>query len=169
MGGKSASALSVDLQVACDAPELPSQPEIEAWLQMALGESDVSATRDVEVSIRVVDEEESQDLNKRFRGKDRSTNVLAFPAGRSDSTGLPNDGPQLLGDLVICAPVVAREAAEQGKEPAAHWGHMLVHGLLHLLGFDHDSDAEAVRMESLEVSILAARGLENPYKDEDSN
>ena len=95
-----------------------------------------------------------------YRGKDRETNVLSFPAG---DDGLPPDVARPLGDLVICAPVVLREAGEQGKSVADHWGHLLVHGSLHLLGFDHETDAEASAMEGLEREILAARGVADPY------
>ncbi len=158
----SSDGLAVDLQVVCDAPELPSRADIEAWLELALAESGKRDSDGLEVSVRVVDSDESRALNRRFRGIDRPTNVLAFPA---ELPGLPQSGPRLLGDLVICAPVVAAEATEQGKDTAAHWGHMLVHGLLHLLGYDHASAAQARRMESLEVAILGARGLKNPYRD----
>ena len=115
------------------------------------------------------DEPEIQALNKTYRGKDRPTNVLAFPAELSSMPGLPPDEPSVLGDLVVCAPVVSREAVEQGKAGSAHWSHMLVHGMLHLLGFDHRTDADAGRMESLEIDILARRGFENPYKGTGSN
>ena len=163
------SVLSVDLQAACEAADVPAESEMVAWLEEALAASGVARAGQAEVSIRVVDEAESRDLNRRFRGVDRPTNVLAFPAALRELPGLPQAGPSFLGDLVICAPIVAREAAEQGKSPAAHWGHMLVHGLLHLLGFDHENDVEAKRMEALEIDILAARGLENPYKDTQLN
>ena len=152
------------MQIACEAGDAPSPDDVDAWLAVAAAESGV-ACRDCEVTVRVVDEPAIQELNRLYRGRDRPTNVLAVPADLDAMPGLPADAPRLLGDLVVCAPVVAREAAEQGKAVADHWGHMLVHGFLHLLGYDHQSAADAARMEALEARILAARGLENPYKD----
>lgn len=100
-------------------------------------------------------------LNCAFRGKDKPTNVLSFPAG--DVAGLPADAPLPLGDIVICAGVVGAEAAAQGKTEDDHWAHMLVHGTLHLLGFDHETDAEAADMEALETRILGEHGIADPY------
>ena len=116
---------------------------------------------DIELAVRVVDAEESRALNRQYRDQDKPTNVLSFPAPPPD--GLPEAAGRLLGDVVICAPVVAAEAAEQDKSVAAHWGHMLVHGTLHLLGYDHQTDAEAAAMEALERQILAARSVTDPY------
>jgi probable rRNA maturation factor len=115
--------------------------------------------------VRIVDERESRALNYRFRGKDRPTNVLAFPAADGDGiAGLPDDDTErALGDLAICGPIVEREAREQGKKPRDHWAHLLVHGTLHLLGHDHESENEAEAMERLEAEILAARGIDSPY------
>jgi len=111
---------------------------------------------------RIVDAPESQALNRQYRGKDYPTNVLSFPAEYNEF--LPYD---YLGDLVICAPVVEREANEQGKQLLDHWAHMVVHGMLHLQGYDHESDEQAAEMEALEIEILAALGHTNPYlKDE---
>ena len=111
--------------------------------------------------MRVVDVEEIRALNRQYRDQDKPTNVLSFPAQQPD--GLPEGAGRLLGDVVICAPVVAAEAAEQGKTTGDHWGHMLVHGTLHLLGFDHQTDAAAAEMEGLERRILAARSVTDPY------
>jgi probable rRNA maturation factor len=111
-----------------------------------------SRSRATELTIRVVGAAESRRLNRTWRGKDKPTNVLSFTA----------DAP-VLGDLAICAPVVAREAREQGKSPAAHWAHMVVHGVLHLLGYDHENDRDAARMEARETKILAQLGMPNPY------
>lgn len=158
--------LRVDLQIACDAPNLPTAPEIEEWLRLTVSESGVAAPPAVEVSVRIVDQSEIRELNKTYRDKDRPTNVLAFPASLDELPGLPPDELQLLGDLVVCAPVVAGEATEQGTDGAAHWCHILVHGMLHLLGHDHETEAEAEAMESLEIRILAVCGLENPYKEQ---
>jgi probable rRNA maturation factor len=104
---------------------------------------------------------EGRRLNRTWRGKDRPTNVLSFPAASAYGLG---PGASLLGDLAICAPVVAREAREQGKEARAHWAHMVIHGVLHLLGYDHENDRDASRMETLERRILAQLGYPNPYE-----
>lgn len=114
--------------------------------------------------VRVVDEQESRELNNRYRGKDKATNVLAFPAASAnDLPDVPVTDVAEFGDLVLCGSVIAREAAEQGKSESAHWGHMLVHGTLHLLGYDHGTTRQAERMERLETSILASRGFADPY------
>ena len=117
--------------------------------------------RDVEVSVRVVDEAEMQALNRDYRDQDKPTNVLAFPAG--DAGFVPPGETPLLGDIVVCAGIVAREADEQGKPLEHHWGHMLVHGTLHLLGHDHATDSEAQAMEALERHILESLGIPDPY------
>ena len=147
----------VDLQIASDAADIPDAATIERWVRAVLADSDVRG----EVSIRVVDREEMRILNRDYRDKDRPTNVLSFPAG--DVAGLPPDAGRPLGDIVVCAPVVADEAAEQGKRPADHWAHMLVHGTLHLLGHDHIEEAEAESMEALERRLLGAGGVADPY------
>jgi probable rRNA maturation factor len=116
-----------------------------------------------EISVRVVDVTEMQQLNSEFRGKDSPTNVLSFPAG--DIDGLPDGTEKPLGDLVVCASVVNDEAATQGKAVEDHWAHMIVHGTLHLLGFDHEKDAEAAVMESREIKILHDHGIANPYRE----
>lgn len=127
------------------------------------------------MTIRIVSASESRRLNRTWRGKDKPTNVLSFPAeevgagartraagrARIESAALAVAAP--LGDLAICAAVVAREAREQGKPPAAHWAHMVIHGVLHLLGYDHENDREAERMESAEIRVLAQFGYSNPY------
>jgi len=117
--------------------------------------STVRAARDAGLSIRVVGSAESRRLNRTWRGKDKPTNVLSFPAPATQSP--------LLGDLAICAPVVAREAREQGKSTQAHWAHMVVHGVLHLLGYDHELDRDAAIMEARETALLANFGYANPY------
>jgi probable rRNA maturation factor len=111
-----------------------------------------------EVSIRIVDAEEGQALNRQYRGRDYATNVLSFEADLPPGVNLP-----LIGDLVICAPVVAREAAEQGKKANDHWAHLTIHGTLHLLGYDHIEDGEAEEMEALETRILKGLGIADPY------
>ncbi|GMG86509.1 rRNA maturation RNase YbeY [Biformimicrobium ophioploci] len=146
--------ITVDLQIASAAEALPSAEQIETWAEAAL-----AGRRDeAELSVRIVDEAESHSLNHQYRGKDKPTNVLSFPADLPPDLPLP-----LLGDLVICAPVVLREAAEQHKTPESHWAHMVVHGTLHLLGFDHIEDTEAEIMENLETEILTGLGYPAPY------
>lgn len=121
--------------------------------------------READLAVRVVDEKEGCSLNHHYRGKDYATNVLSFPAEMPE--GLPKGVKMpLLGDLVICAPVVAREAAEQGKSLSAHYAHLTVHGTLHLLGWDHEDDKEADAMEQLEREILAELGIDDPYAGE---
>lgn len=148
--------LELDLQIASDTPNLPSADAVERWALAALRDERAEA----ELTVRIVDEDESRTLNRDYRGKDKPTNVLSFPF--EAPPGVPTT---LLGDLVICAPVVAAEAAEQGKPLTAHWAHMVVHGVLHLLGYDHIDDADAEIMEGLEVEILAGLGVPNPYEE----
>ncbi|MCA1770299.1 MAG: rRNA maturation RNase YbeY [Halomonas sp.] len=148
----------VDRQVAVKADGLPLQAELEAWIGAALGRHGVAD--DSELTVRLVDAEESQQLNRDYRGHDRPTNVLSFPFECPPGMDLP-----LLGDLVICHPVVAAEAAEQDKALRDHYAHMVVHGTLHLLGHDHIEEAEAEAMESLEREILAGLGIDDPYRE----
>ncbi len=149
--------LELDLQLASTASNLPALADFELWCQTALAETRTAA----ELTIRVVDEDEGRELNHNWRGRDYATNVLSFvadiPPGILD---IP-----LLGDLVICAPVVAREAAQQGKSPHAHWAHLVIHGCLHLLGHDHIEDDEAEIMEALERRLLASLGYPDPYAE----
>jgi len=147
--------LELDLQIASQAPGLPSEAEFRTWCELALRQRQ----NDSELTIRLVDEAEGRELNKTWRHKDYATNVLSFPADVPDEL---LDIP-LLGDLVICAPVVTREAAEQGKSAPAHWAHLVIHGCLHLLGYDHIDDAEAEEMEALERELLAELGHPDPY------
>ena len=146
--------LTVDVQNASSVDSLPPRGDFERWVRAALE----GRREQAEVSIRVVDEDESAELNLRYRDKRGATNVLSFPADLPPALALP-----LLGDLVICAGVVAREALEQGKPLAAHWAHMVIHGTLHLIGYDHIDDADADIMEALEVAILDGLQLPNPY------
>ena len=147
-------AITLDLQLASNAANLPTQAQIQQWLDAAI----LPFQLDAEVTVRIVDNDESQQLNHNYRGKAKPTNVLSFPFQCPPGIELP-----LLGDLVICAPVVAQEAAEQNKTLTAHWAHMVVHGSLHLLGFDHINDDDAEQMEAEEVTILQQLGFTNPY------
>lgn len=147
-------SIVLDLQIASSATDLPTQQDIECWLSAAITPFQAEA----EVTVRIVDASESQQLNRTYRGKDKPTNVLSFPCQCTTGLELP-----LLGDLVICAAVVAQEASEQNKTLAAHWAHMIVHGCLHLLGFDHINDTEAAEMEAEEIQILAELGFADPY------
>ncbi|KAA2284818.1 rRNA maturation RNase YbeY [Arenimonas fontis] len=133
---------------------LPTAASFRKWVAAAAR----GRIRRADLAIRLVDEKEGRALNRHYRNKDYATNVLSFPAELPEGVNLP-----LLGDLVICAPVVAREAAEQGKPLAAHYAHLTVHGVLHLLGLDHEDEREAEAMEQIEREILATLGYPDPY------
>ena len=151
--------MNVDVQIAAETAGIPDAGSIRDWVERAVNETHPG--RDVDVSVRIVDEQEMQALNRDYRDQDKPTNVLAFPAG--DAGFVPPGESPLPGDIVVCAGVVAREADEQGKPLDHHWGHMLVHGTLHLLGHDHNSDKDAQAMEALERRILASLGIADPY------
>ena len=151
--------LHLDVQIASDAPALPNTDALKLWAETAIAKVDQShADTDYELSLRVVDEAEGHELNRQYRHRDKATNVLSFPADLPAGVDLP-----LLGDLVICAPVVSFEAQAQNKALMAHWAHMVVHGILHLKGYDHQDDAEANTMENLETEILTQLGYPAPY------
>ncbi|AKC78537.1 rRNA maturation RNase YbeY [Xanthomonas arboricola pv. juglandis] len=153
--------LDVAVSYALPRAGLPSAVSFRKWVAAALK----GRIREADLAVRIVDEKEGCSLNHHYRGKDYATNVLSFPADLPE--GLPKGVKMpLLGDLVICAPVVAREAAEQGKSLAAHYAHLTVHGTLHLLGWDHEDDKEADAMEQLEREILADLGIDDPYAGE---
>ena len=146
-------AIVVDLQNDAGFADAPALPDFERWVRAALRDSYAQ----LEQTICIVDEAHSRELNHRFRGKDSATNVLAFP-GENDLLDY-----DCLGDLVICAPRVSAEAQQQGKPLDAHWAHLVVHGMLHLQGYDHHSDEQATAMEALEIEILDTLGYTNPY------
>lgn len=146
----------IDLQVASESRSLPSEEQLTTWATAAVRDERDEA----EISIRIVDAEEGQELNNQWRQKDYATNVLSFPSDLPEELGLP-----LLGDLVICAPVVEREADEQQKTLTSHWAHMVIHGTLHLLGYDHIEDDEAEAMEALETRIMKSLAFNDPYED----
>ncbi len=149
----------IDIQNASTCEPIPSEDAFKHWVIAALEGADTDL--DKELTVRIVDEEESQSLNLQYRGKDKPTNVLSFPCDLPPEVDIP-----LLGDLVICAQIVQREADEQNKQVTSHWAHMVVHGTLHLLGFDHIDDSEAEQMESLETNIITAMGFPAPYEDQ---
>ncbi|OKP04914.1 rRNA maturation RNase YbeY [Xenorhabdus eapokensis] len=149
------SSVILDLQIACENPAgLPEEVLFQRWLEGVLPQFQAES----EVTIRLVDEAESHDLNLTYRGKDKPTNVLSFPFEAPPEVELP-----LLGDLIICRQVVEKEADEQQKTAEEHWAHMVVHGCLHLLGYDHIEDDEAEEMEALETEILKKMGYADPY------
>ncbi len=152
--------MNVDVQIATSVSGIPSASDIQRWVECAVTAK--VADPAIEVLVRIVDEDEMQTLNRDYRDQDKPTNVLSFPAG--DVAGLPTGAASMLGDIVVCAAVVAREAGEQGKALADHWGHMVVHGVLHLLGHDHVTESDADEMEGLEREILAGLGIADPYE-----
>jgi probable rRNA maturation factor len=149
--------LELDVQIALDLPGLPAEADFRRWAEAALAGADYR--QDAALTLRIVNEAESAALNERYRHKPGPTNVLSFPFEAP-----PEVDSTLLGDIVICAPVVLREAIVQGKTPEAHWAHLVAHGVLHLLGYDHD-EAQAAAMEALEIHILAGLGFPDPYGD----
>lgn len=150
------SKLDVAVGYAAPRKGVPASASFRRWIEAAL--KGARRRKASEVSVRIVDAEEGRALNLQYRGRDYATNVLSFPVELPPGVDLP-----LIGDLVICAPVVAREAAEQGKKPADHWAHLTVHGTLHLLGYDHIDEVEAEAMEALETKVLAGLGISDPY------
>ncbi|MDK2126316.1 rRNA maturation RNase YbeY [Parachitinimonas caeni] len=151
--------LVLSVQYAVDSNLAPSRKQFREWAHSALDKSINAA----EVTLRIVDVDEGRELNAQYRGKDYATNVLTFTFDDSPLV----EGMPLYGDLVLCAPVVAKEAQEQGKALDAHYAHLVVHGMLHLQGYDHIEDDEAEEMESLETQIMQQLGFPDPYaKDE---
>jgi probable rRNA maturation factor len=152
--------LEVSVSYGLPRAGIPAAPSFRRWAAAACQGRILRA----DLAIRVVDSKEGQALNRHYRGKDYATNVLSFPAELPPGVDMPLP---LLGDLVICAPVVAREAIEQGKPVNAHYAHLTVHGVLHLLGLDHDNPLEAEAMEQFERDILAGLGFGDPYAGEE--
>ncbi len=149
----------LELQIATETNDYPSEDQFQQWVDAALAGSD----EDAEVVIRLVDEAESAELNKQYRHKQGPTNILSFPFEAPEGVEL-----DLLGDLVICAPIIAKEALEQNKQTLHHWAHITVHGVLHLLGYDHIEDHDAEQMEALEIEILNKLNIANPYLEENT-
>jgi probable rRNA maturation factor len=148
----------LDIQRVIDAENLPTDAQLQLWVDSVL----TNADEDYEIVIRIVDEAESAILNETYRGKTGATNILSFPADLPDEVDL-----DLLGDLVVCAPVLAQEALEQHKALDNHWAHIIIHGVLHLLGYDHIDDAQADEMENKEIAILQTLQIPNPYRVDD--
>lgn len=144
----------LDIQIASKGNELPSTAQLQQWVDSAL----INNAQNVELTIRIVEQAESQQLNYQYRNKDKPTNVLSFPFEVPESIEL-----NLLGDLVICSDIVEQEAKAQSKPLNAHWAHMVIHGCLHLLGYDHIKEDEAQEMEAREIDILSKLGFNNPY------
>jgi len=156
--------IDLQLQFASQSKNIPDSKRMEDWVRQTCSDRD-----QVSVGIRIVDEQESAELNQQYRHKQGATNVLSFPF---ESPHLPDDSEEdednfedFLGDLVICAPVVENEAEQQGKNVEAHWAHMVVHGLLHLQGYDHLETVQAEEMEAIERQILAGLGFPDPYQE----
>lgn len=147
--------LELDLQQATEATRLPAHEDFERWIRLALGDR----LDDTELTIRLVDREESRVLNRDYRGKDSATNVLSFPFEAPPGIEL-----NLLGDLVICVPVVVEEADAQHKPLDHHWAHLVIHGILHLLGHDHQNEPQGEAMEALETELLQTLGIPDPYQ-----
>lgn len=145
----------LDLQIACQTENIPTKNDFKTWAHAAINEKNKA----YEICVRIVDENESQALNFQFRKKNKPTNVLSFSYGK--------DALPLLGDLIICADVVTKEAKEQQKTLTAHWAHLTIHGTLHLLGYDHENEHDAEIMEKKETEILAQLGFANPYEIKD--
>lgn len=145
----STSKLSLAVQYASAAENLPTRPQWRRWFTAAL-------QRDVRVTLRIVDEAEGRELNKNYRGKDYATNVLTF---------VYDEDGELSGDVVICAPVVAKEAGAQRKELIAHYAHLAIHAALHLQGYDHENDADAAEMEALETRLMLKLRYPDPYQE----
>ncbi|WP_022944678.1 rRNA maturation RNase YbeY [Pseudoalteromonas ruthenica] len=149
---------TVDLQLACEFDNLPSAEQFQRWAALVLDELKPNS----EITIRISNAEESQSLNHNYRGKDKPTNVLSFEFDAPPGVELP-----LVGDLIICPEVVYRESLEQQKSFHDHFAHMVVHGCLHLLGYDHINDADAQEMEAIEKRLLATIDISDPYRDDE--
>ncbi|MGZ8158221.1 MAG: rRNA maturation RNase YbeY [Methylobacter sp.] len=146
----------IEIQAVFESAGQPDQQQIQLWVDAALADYD----RDTEIVVRIVDEQESAELNEQYRHKSGPTNILSFPVDLPEGVDL-----DLLGDLVICAPVLEKEALEQNKLLAHHWAHIIVHGVLHLLGYDHIDETQAELMENKEIAILNKLHINNPYTE----
>ena len=154
-GGHTAPTLHLSVQYAAKPDQVPTRAQFRRWVKAAL-------RQDAEIALRIVDEDEGRALNCDYRGKDYATNVLTFIY----DDDFPGTESPLAGDIVLCAPVVAREALQQEKSVEAHYAHLTAHGVLHLQGYDHESDEEARQMEALEIQIVTKLGYADPYREE---
>jgi probable rRNA maturation factor len=145
----------IEIQRIFASPEQPSAAQIQLWIDTALADLE----QDTEIVVRIVDAQESAELNQQYRHKQGATNILSFPVEIPEGIDL-----NLLGDLVVCAPVLEQEALQQGKNIADHWAHIIIHGALHLLGYDHLDDEQAEEMESKEIALLQKLNIPNPYQ-----
>jgi probable rRNA maturation factor len=160
--GLEAGNAKLVVQRASEIEHIPGDRDFLRWAQSALAQRDAC----FELTIRVVEENESRQLNRSYRDRNKATNVLSFPSALPDEIQIElqtRSGCRVLGDLVICAPVVNREAGLQGKPPGDHWAHLVIHGILHLLGFDHEQEERAAVMERTETEILNSLGIPDPY------
>ncbi|MFI3190575.1 rRNA maturation RNase YbeY [Crenothrix sp. D3] len=146
---------SLEIQTIFESAGQPSEAHIQLWVDTALEE----VNHDTEIVVRIVDEQESAELNEQYRHKQGATNILSFPVEIPEGIDL-----NLLGDLVICAPVLEQEAQQQNKVLAHHWAHIIIHGVLHLLGYDHLDDEQAEDMENKEIALLQKLNIPNPYQ-----
>lgn len=147
----------LDIQVATEFPGIPGEQQFQHWVDTVLTDQ----SQDSEIVIRLVDDAESAELNQTYRHKQGPTNILSFPFEAPEGVDM-----DLLGDLVICAPLIEREAAQQNKLPEHHWAHITIHGVLHLLGYDHVEENDAEEMEALEIKLLNMLNIANPYQEE---
>lgn len=159
--------IHIDLQIESESKQLPSLESLTLWANKAYQSKESEGEGESDITIRIVDIEESAELNKTYRGKEGPTNVLSFPFEAPPGIDIHLLGDVSLGDLVVCAPVVEREASEQHKALLAHWAHMVVHGVLHLQGYDHIEDEEALIMERLETEIIMELDYPAPYQDQE--
>ena len=157
----------LDLQLASDCSDIPAQQDIQLWLNTLLCYQQLD---NKEITVRIVDDAEIHQLNQQYRGKDKATNVLSFPFEMPelvlpDGVHLDESMSNFLGDIVICAQVVKQESKQQNKMIGHHWAHMLIHGTLHLLGYDHIEEHDAQEMEGIEIAILRKLGIDDPYQN----
>ena len=150
----------LDIQIVSQSKQLPKQEQFQYWVDAVLGDESQDQDSNSELVIRIVDEAEMTQFNEQYRDKKGSTNILSFPFEAPEGIA-----SYLLGDLLVCAPVVEKEAQQQNKELEHHWAHIIVHGVLHLLGYDHVDDQDAEEMEALEIKILKKIKIKNPYEE----
>jgi len=157
----------LDLQLVSDCPDIPTQQDIQLWLDTLLSYQQLD---NKEITVRIVDDAEIHQLNQQYRDKDKATNVLSFPFEMPelvlpDGVHLDESMSNFLGDIVICAQVVKQESKQQNKMIGHHWAHMLIHGTLHLLGYDHIKERDAQEMEGIEIAILQKLAIDDPYQN----